>query len=144
MVLTDRLISELRSQNPSLPDLPGATFRDDLQSGATLLNAAAGDVLFDEGMSCQGFPLVLKGEICVSRCSADGARTMELYRVAPGEICAVSAKPSDHGGAAPSIRLNTMGGRRSTMRRVVPWPGTLSMFNWAPIRSACSRKPTMP
>ena len=91
MVLTDRLISELRSQYPSLPDLPGATFRDDLQSGATLLNAAAGDDLFDEGMSCQGFPLVLKGEICVSRCSADGARTMELYRVAPGEICVVSA-----------------------------------------------------
>ena len=40
--------------------------------------------------ACQGFPLVLQGEIKVARRSGDG-RSLELYRVVPGELCLVSA-----------------------------------------------------
>jgi CRP/FNR family transcriptional regulator len=47
-------------------------------------------VLFSENMACQGFPLVLTGEIKVSRNSGDG-RSLELYRVVPGELCLVSS-----------------------------------------------------
>lgn len=50
----------------------------------------SGTVLFRENMACQGFPLVLEGEIKVSRSSADG-RVLELYRVVPGELCLVSS-----------------------------------------------------
>jgi CRP/FNR family transcriptional regulator, anaerobic regulatory protein len=50
----------------------------------------AGTVLFGEHEPCKGFPLVLEGEIRVSRASADG-RSLELYRVGPGELCLVSS-----------------------------------------------------
>ncbi len=54
------------------------------------LSVPAQTVLFDENKSCQGFPLVLEGEIKVSRHSSDG-RALELYRVVPGELCLVSS-----------------------------------------------------
>jgi CRP/FNR family transcriptional regulator, anaerobic regulatory protein len=50
----------------------------------------AGTVLFGEHAPCQGFPLVLDGEVKVSRSSGDG-RSLELYRVVPGELCLVSS-----------------------------------------------------
>ena len=50
----------------------------------------AGTELFTEHTPCQGFPLVLEGEIKVSRHSGDG-RSLELYRVVPGELCLVSS-----------------------------------------------------
>lgn len=46
--------------------------------------------VFAQGAPCQGFPLVLEGEIKVSRRSGDG-RSLELYRVVPGELCLVSS-----------------------------------------------------
>ncbi len=51
---------------------------------------AANTVLFSESAACQGFPLVLEGEIKVSRHAGDG-RSLELYRVVPGELCLVSS-----------------------------------------------------
>lgn len=51
---------------------------------------AGGVVLFNEHSPCEGFPLVLDGEIKVSRHSSDG-RSLELYRVQPGELCLVSS-----------------------------------------------------
>lgn len=54
------------------------------------LRVPAGTVLFSENSPCQGFPLVLEGEIKVSRSSGDG-RSLELYRVVPGELCLVSS-----------------------------------------------------
>jgi CRP/FNR family transcriptional regulator len=50
----------------------------------------ANTVLFYENTACQGFPLVLEGEVKVSRHSLDG-RSLELYRVVPGELCLVSS-----------------------------------------------------
>ena len=46
--------------------------------------------LFSENAQCQGFPLILEGEVKVLRCSTDG-RSLELYRVVPGELCLVSS-----------------------------------------------------
>ncbi len=54
------------------------------------MSVPAGTVLFTENTPCQGFPLVLDGEIKVSRSSGDG-RSLELYRVVPGELCLVSS-----------------------------------------------------
>ena len=66
---------------PSLPDLGRA---------AEPMAVPAHTVLFDTNAPCQGFPLVLEGEIKVSRHAADG-RSLELYRVVPGELCLVSS-----------------------------------------------------
>lgn len=57
---------------------------------AAPMTVPAGAVLFSEGAACQGFPLLLEGEIKVSRSSGDG-RSLELYRVVPGELCLVSS-----------------------------------------------------
>ena len=54
------------------------------------LSVPAGALLFEEHAPCQGFPLVLSGEVRVSRSAANG-RELELYRVAPGEMCLVSS-----------------------------------------------------
>lgn len=54
------------------------------------MEVPAGAVLFNENAACQGFPLVLEGEVKVSRHSADG-RSLELYRVVPGELCLASS-----------------------------------------------------
>jgi CRP/FNR family transcriptional regulator len=61
-----------------------------LGRGADPMAVPAHTVLFDSNAPCQGFPLVLEGEIKVSRHSADG-RSLELYRVVPGELCLVSS-----------------------------------------------------
>jgi len=58
--------------------------------GLPLLTAPVGTTLFRETEACQGFPLVLEGEIKVSRTSTQG-RELELYRVVPGEMCLVSS-----------------------------------------------------
>lgn len=61
-----------------------------LGSAAAPLNVPAGTTLFSENSPCQGFPLLLEGEVKVSRHSDDG-RSLELYRVVPGELCLVSS-----------------------------------------------------
>ena len=58
----------------------------DLGSTAGPMTVPVGAVLFDENAPCRGFPLVLEGEVKVSRHSGDG-RSLELYRVVPGELC---------------------------------------------------------
>jgi CRP/FNR family transcriptional regulator len=77
---------DLAALYPSLLHLPAQTER----SGLDVLQVDKGTVLFRENTACQGFPLVLSGEVKVSRSSADG-RSLELYRVRPGELCLVSA-----------------------------------------------------
>ena len=75
------LYPSLAQVQPALADL-----------GGTLLpmRVPADTILFSESAACQGFPLVLEGEIKVSRNSGDG-RSLELYRVVPGELCLVSS-----------------------------------------------------
>lgn len=54
-----------------------------------LLDVPAGTTLFREAEACRGFPLVVEGEVRVSR-SASNGRELELYRVQPGEMCLAS------------------------------------------------------
>lgn len=63
---------------------------ESLREALVPVHVPAATVLFSENDACQGFPLVLQGEIKVSRRSGDG-RSLELYRVVPGELCLVSA-----------------------------------------------------
>ena len=83
------LSSALGAQYPSVAALDPATRDKVLLHHAQTIDAPAGTVLFDEGAPCRGFPLVLDGEIRVARGSPQG-RSLELYRVSPGELCVVS------------------------------------------------------
>jgi CRP/FNR family transcriptional regulator len=81
--------SRLTALYPALAGLDdgerGALLADEAQH----LTVAAGTVLFQEGAPCRGFPLLLSGAVRVAR-GSPGGRTLELYRVAPGELCVVS------------------------------------------------------
>lgn len=81
--------SALAAQYPAVATLAPAVRDPVLRQDAQAIDAPAGTVLFDEGTACQGFPLVLDGEICVARGSPQG-RSLELYRVTAGEMCVVS------------------------------------------------------
>ncbi|WP_374669640.1 Crp/Fnr family transcriptional regulator [Ramlibacter sp.] len=63
---------------------------DSLPPACGPLTVPAGTPLFAEHAPCQGFPLVIEGEVQVARSSDDG-RSLELYRVQPGELCLVSS-----------------------------------------------------
>jgi CRP/FNR family transcriptional regulator len=80
------------------------------------VRVVAGTVLFDEKSACQGFPLVLEGEIKVSRHSGDG-RSLELYRVVPGELCLVSSASLFRNTPLSAQGLST---RTTTLLMVAP------------------------
>jgi CRP/FNR family transcriptional regulator, anaerobic regulatory protein len=88
--LTPARLERLLAHYPSLATLPQAERDAVLGQEAQFLHVGADTMLFDEGAPCQGFPLVLSGEVQVTRGAANG-RQLELYRVAPGELCLVSA-----------------------------------------------------
>ena len=83
-----------RMPEPTTPDLltlyPALQSLPSLVAKLTPMTVPAGTRLFRENDPCQGFPLVLSGEVRVSRSAANG-RELELYRVAPGEMCLVSS-----------------------------------------------------
>jgi CRP/FNR family transcriptional regulator len=82
---------------PALARLPVAVRHDVMQSQWMPVDAAAGTVLFDIGQPCAGFPMVLSGAVRVERGSA-GGRTLELYRITPGELCVLSTAGLFGGG----------------------------------------------
>jgi CRP/FNR family transcriptional regulator len=75
-----RLYPALSSVYPAAPGVPEPQW----------LEVPAGTVLFSEHDPCKGFPLLLEGEVRISRRSGEG-RCVELYRVVPGELCLVSS-----------------------------------------------------
>lgn len=79
-------LRDIQTLYPAL-DGVGAALR---QLAAHPIEVAAGAVLFEEDSPCQGFPLLLTGEVRVCRRSAQG-RSLELYRIGPGELCLVSS-----------------------------------------------------
>ncbi len=81
-------LADLAALYPALAQMPPELAA--LASGAQPITVPAGTTLFSENTPCQGFPLVLEGEVKVSRHSNDG-RSLELYRVVPGELCLVSS-----------------------------------------------------
>lgn len=82
--MPDAVPPELLTLYPALATLPALLPR------LAPLSVPAGTRLFRENDACQGFPLVLSGEVRVSRGAANG-RELELYRVTPGEMCLVSS-----------------------------------------------------
>lgn len=84
------LLQRLVASYPAIAGLEASRRDRVLALEGRHLQVSAGTPLFDEGAPCTGFPLVLRGEIRVARGSAAG-RTIELYRVCPGELCVVSA-----------------------------------------------------
>lgn len=83
-------LQRLAELYPAVADLPEALRNDVLSRQTMWLEVPAGTTLFEEQSPCQGFPMVLGGEVRVARGSAQG-RSLELYRVGPGELCVVSA-----------------------------------------------------
>ena len=86
---TPEELAQLAALYPALAQLPDALRDQVLDQQAMWLSVPAGTTLFEEQAPCQGFPLVLSGEVRVARGSAQG-RSLELYRVGPGELCVVS------------------------------------------------------
>lgn len=82
-------VQRLLELYPALADIERSELESVLATLAQWVQAPAGTVLFEEGNPCQGFPMVLSGAVRVSR-GSPGGRSLELYRVTPGEVCVVS------------------------------------------------------
>lgn len=87
--MPDALPTRLSLLYPAVAGLPEALRADVLATESHHLFVPTQTRLFDEGTPCQGFPMVLAGEVRVARGSAAG-RALELYRVTPGELCVAS------------------------------------------------------
>ena len=82
----DEALREVLALYPQLAGLEQSLA--DIAAGAQTV--PAGTVLFSDKDPCRGFPLLLAGEVRVFRPSPDG-RSLELYRLSPGETCLVSS-----------------------------------------------------
>jgi CRP/FNR family transcriptional regulator, anaerobic regulatory protein len=82
-------VARLLAEYPMLREIDAGELDAVLERDAQWLEVPAGTVLFDEGSPCPGFPMVLGGEVRVSRASPAG-RALELYRVPRGDLCVVS------------------------------------------------------
>ena len=81
--------SRLLQQYPVLRELSGAD-QAELMAAAIVMNISEGTVVFDENQPCQGFPLLLSGNIRVIKAAPNG-RELQLYRVMPGESCILTS-----------------------------------------------------
>ncbi|MEO8333228.1 MAG: Crp/Fnr family transcriptional regulator [Gallionella sp.] len=72
-----------------LRELSGAD-QAELMAAASVMHLPAGTVVFDENQPCQGFPLLLSGNIRVIKAAPNG-RELQLYRVIPGESCILTS-----------------------------------------------------
>ena len=105
------MIPLLLDRYSALASMPPGLRNAVLAEHARPVDIPATTGLFDEGAPCQGFPLVLEGEVRVARGSTQG-RALELYRVLPGDVCVVSAASlfaaqslQAHGVATVATRL---------------------------------------
>ena len=80
---------QLAQLYPVLQGVPATDLDEILPAHTVHARVPAGAVLFEEGAPCRGFPMVLEGAVRVARGSVQG-RSLELYRVTPGELCVVS------------------------------------------------------
>lgn len=88
-MLSNNIKERLLKQYPMLRELPAAD-RAELLAAAGVMHLPAGTVLFDENQPCQGFPLLLSGNIRVIKAAPNG-RELQLYRVMPGESCILTS-----------------------------------------------------
>ncbi len=78
----------LLARFPVFSGLPAAQL-DELLAAAPLRHASAGSVLFEPNAPCEGFPLVLEGNVRVAK-SLPGGREIVLYRASAGEAWILS------------------------------------------------------
>lgn len=95
---------------PCLAEVPAEEL-DAALAATPVVDVPRGTVLFREGDPCRAFPFVLEGDISVAR-GAPGGRSLELYRVGPGEVCLLSTScafsatlQAAHATAASATRL---------------------------------------
>ncbi|MCG6932776.1 MAG: Crp/Fnr family transcriptional regulator [Gallionella sp.] len=88
-MLDNNTQSRLLLQYPMLRELPTAD-QDELAAAASAVSIPAGTVIFDEEQTCNGFPMLLSGNIRVVK-SAPNGRELQLYRVMPGESCILTS-----------------------------------------------------
>jgi len=97
--------AELALLFPALTNLP-APLALEVERQWLPIRAPAGAVLFDAGVACQALPLVLKGDIRVSK-RAENGREIRLYGVHPGELCIVTVSCLLGGVAYPATGIAT-------------------------------------
>lgn len=106
------VLERIQRAFPALRELPAAL----AQQLATLrpLAVPAGNVLFDVGAACSGFPLLLAGEVRVQTVGANG-RMLYLYSVQPGDSCVITQSCllgrrnyNAHGSARTEVELCVM------------------------------------
>jgi CRP/FNR family transcriptional regulator len=85
----DATVGELLAAYPVLAEVPRGSLAEAL-AASPVIEAPRGTVLFREGDPCRAFPFVLDGEVQVARGTPEG-RSIELYRVGPGEVCLLSS-----------------------------------------------------
>lgn len=88
---------------PALTGLPPALAAE-VERQIMPMRAPAGTVLFDAGLACQALPLVLQGNIRVSK-RAENGREIRLYGVHPGELCIVTVSCLLGGKAYPATGI---------------------------------------
>ncbi len=88
-MLTNDIKQLLLQHYPMLGGLPAAEL-DAVVSVTSVMHLPAGTVIFDEDQPCQGFPLLLSGEVRVIKRSPNG-RELQLYRVGAGENCILTS-----------------------------------------------------
>ncbi len=88
-MLTGDIKERLLQHYPMLRELPAAELESILMA-ASVMQLPAGAVVFDENQPCQGFPLLLSGNIRVIKAAPNG-RELQLYRVVPGESCILTS-----------------------------------------------------
>jgi len=88
-MLSDDTQSRLLQQYPMLRELSAAD-QAGLLAAANVVRLPAGAVVFDENQICQGFPMLLSGNIRVIKAAPNG-RELQLYRVMPGESCILTS-----------------------------------------------------
>jgi CRP/FNR family transcriptional regulator len=99
---------------PSLAAVPPGELEAAIAASPPL-EVPRGTVLFREGDPCHAFPFVLDGEVRVARGTPEG-RSIELYRVGPGEVCLLSTS------CAFSSRLQAAHAIAATPTRLWPAP----------------------
>jgi len=88
-MLSDDIRARILLLYPMLGELPTAEL-DGLLKQTSVMHIPSGTVLFDERQICQGFPLLLSGNLRVIKSSSQG-RELQLYRVMPGESCILTS-----------------------------------------------------
>lgn len=102
MSLTPEQRERLATLYPAIDALPADEVDAVLSSQAMTAAVPAGTVLFEQGAPCRGFPMVLSGSVRVAR-GAPSGRSLELYRVQPGDLCIVSTGCLYGSASGPSL-----------------------------------------